>query len=75
MTEESSFVLVDTIFDSSNEILKHFVREMFNFSKQAVDGLSAAAIHITQSQHLQGYYQSRKQRLTYGHRDRVTSFN
>ena len=38
---------VDRIFDSTNEILKGLVREIFTFNKNAVDGICAAAIHIT----------------------------
>ena len=54
---------IDQIFDSSNEILKGLVRETFTFQKSALDGICAAAIHITQSQHLKGYYFNRKLRL------------
>ena len=54
---------VDKIFDSTNEILKGLVREIFTFNRNAVDGICAAAIHIFQSQHLQGYYRNRKYRL------------
>jgi len=49
-------VFPDQIFDSTSEILKGLVREIFHFNKSAVDGLCAAAIHITQSQHFKGYY-------------------
>lgn len=53
---ETNTDIVDTVFDSSNELLKQVVREIFNYSKSAIDGVCAATIHATQSQHFKGYY-------------------
>lgn len=72
--DETSYpsYVIEQLFDSSNELLKSIVREIFNFQRQAVDGFCAAAIHMLQSQHLKGYYDKRKHRLfKEGQQDRL----
>eukprot|EP00347_Sterkiella_histriomuscorum_P015983 403354949 len=54
---------IDTVFDSTAEMSKSIVREMFHFSSQSIDGMCAAILHITQSKEIQSYYQRRKHRF------------
>ena len=37
---------IDSFFDSTSEVTKCIVREMFHFSAQAIDGVSASILHV-----------------------------
>ena len=56
-------LLLDLLFDSSNHVMKSLVREIFSFQRQAIDGICAAALHVTQSKNFTTYYCKRKRRL------------
>lgn len=43
--------------------MKSLVREIFSFQRQAIDGICAAALHVTQSKNFTTYYCKRKRRL------------
>lgn len=39
--------IVDSVFDSTTELCKSFVREAFLYSSTAIDGICAAIIHVS----------------------------
>ena len=49
----------DTFFDSSAELAKSFVRELFLMQSKTMDGACAAILHLTQSRKLRDYYTNR----------------
>ena len=67
--ESSSTIVVNSgglssLFDTGAELSKSVVRELFTVQAWALDGASAAILHLTQSAKLSNYMAQRRRRLT-----------
>ena len=54
---------MSVFFDAGAELAKSVVRELFTVQAWAVDGASAAILHLTQSSKLNNYMAQRRRRL------------
>ena len=55
------------LFDSSAELSKSVVRELFIVQSWMLDGACAAILHLTQSSKLNDYLNKRKKRISIKH--------